>query len=335
MAWRGAARSCLGVVSSAVALSGCAERHPADPILLQARTITASRIRGRIAAIADDSMRGRITPGPELDRMAAYAVQTFSSLGLGPGPATGFLQLWSAPGGPAPNAIAVLDGGDPALRNEYVLYVAHMDHIGTARDGLGCVAAGADSICNGADDNGSGVAAVLELARAYAGLHDRPRRSMIFLLVSGEEEGLLGSRYFVAHPAVPLEAIVAALNFDMIARNARDTILVIGAERSSLGALLTDVSLAHPELDLHPVPIAWLSGSDHAPFDSAGVPTLFLFAGLHPDFHRPSDSVDRIDADKAARVARLAFHLGLEIANRPLRPVRNARWSPSGGTVAP
>jgi hypothetical protein len=334
MAGRGAARAGLGVVWCAVALAGCAERHPADPILVQARTITAAAIRGRIAAIADDSMRGRPTPGPELDRAAAYAVQTFSSLGLGPGPGTGFIQLWSAPGGPAPNAVAVLDGVDPLLRNEYVLFVAHLDHIGTARESLGCAAADADSICNGADDNGSGVAAVLELARAYGGLRDRPRRSMIFLLVSGEEEGLLGSRQFVAHPAVPVALIVAAINFDMIGRNARDSILVIGADRSSLGALLTEVGLAHPELEMHPAPIAWMGGSDHVPFDSAGVPTLFFFAGLHPDFHRPSDAVELIDADKEARVVRLAFYLGLEIANRSPRPVRTAPAPPSPGTVA-
>jgi hypothetical protein len=335
MAWRGAARTPLRVVACAVTLSGCAEQRPADPFLDQARSITASRIRAIVAAVADDSMRGRMTPSPELDRMAAYAAETFSSLGLNPGMATSFLQVWSAPGGSAPNVVAVLDGTDQALRNEYVTFVAHMDHIGTVRNGLGCVAAGADSICNGADDNGSGVAAVVELARAYAGLRDRPRRSMIFLLVSGEEEGLLGSRYFVAHPAVPLGAIVAAVNFDMISRNARDTILVVGADRSSLGALLVEVSLAHPDLDIHPAPIAWLSGSDHASFDSGGVPSLFLFAGLHQDFHRPSDAVDRIDADKEARVVRLAFYLGLEIANRPSRPVRSVPAAPSDGIAAP
>ena len=335
MAWRCAAWACLGAVACTVAVSGCAERQPADPALVQAGTITESGIHGRIAAVADDSMRGRATPGPELDRMAAYAVQTFSDLGLRPGPATGFIQLWSSPAGPAPNAVAVLDGGDPALKEEYVLFVAHMDHIGTASGSLGCVAADADSICNGADDNGSGVAAVLELARAYDGLRARPRRSMIFVLVSGEEEGLLGSRYFVAHPAVPLAQVVAAINFDMIGRNARDSIMVIGMDRSSLGALTTEVSQAHAELGMRPVPIPWpLGGSDHLPFDSSGVPTLWFFAGLHPDFHRPSDSVEKIDAEKEARIVRLAFYIGLEIANRAPRPVRSTPAPPPGPPAA-
>jgi len=318
-----------------VALSSCAERQPVDPALVQAGTITAAGIRGRIAAIADDSMRGRATPSPALDRLAAYAAQAFSAFGLGPAPATGFIQPWTSPGGTAPNAVAILDGGDPGLRNEYVLFVAHMDHIGTASESLGCIAADADSICNGADDNASGVAAVLELARAYAGLRARPRRSIIFLLVSGEEEGLLGSRYFVAHPVVPLEEIVAAINFDMIGRNARDSILVIGMDRSSLGTIMTEVGLAHAELGMRPASVPWRpGGSDHVSFDSSGVPTLWFFAGVHPDLHRPSDTVDRIDAEKAARVVRLAFYLGLEIANRSPRPVRTAPAPPSGRPVA-
>jgi len=325
-----AARVWVKAVSCAAVLTHCAEHQVADPALASAGTITAPGIRARIAAVADDSMRGRATPSPGLDRMGAYAAQTFKAAGLAPGPLTGFIQLWTAFGGTARNAVAVLDGSDADLRGEYVLFVAHMDHIGTASSGLGCSAVGTDSICNGADDNGSGVAAVLELARAYAGLRARPRRSMLFLLVSGEEEGLLGSRYFVAHPAVPLGAIIAAINFDMIGRNARDSILVVGMDRSSLGALATEVSLAHAELGMRPVSVPWpLGGSDHLPFDSCGVPTIFFFAGLHPDYHRPSDSVEKIDADKEARVVRLAFYIGLEIANRVPRPVRIAPGSPA------
>jgi hypothetical protein len=329
MAWRSAGGFCLGAVWCAAALSGCAERQPADPALVQAGTITASGIRGRIAAVADDSTRGRATASPELDRVAAYAVQVFSDAGLRAGTATGFIQPWSSPAGPTPNTIAVLDGSDPALRDEYVLFLAHMDHIGTAAGSLGCVAALADSICNGADDNGSGVAAVMELGRAYGGLRDRPRRSMLFVLVSGEEEGLLGSRYFVAHPAVPLQEIVAAVNFDMIGRNARDSVLVIGMDRSSLGPLTREVGLAHAELGMRPVPAPWMGGSDHLPVDSSGVPTIWFFSGVHPDLHRPSDTVEKIDAEKAARIVRLAFYIGLEIANRTARPVRNVPAPPA------
>jgi hypothetical protein len=318
-----------------VALSSCAERQPADPVPLQAATITAASVRGRIAALADDSMRGRPTPSAELAQAAAYAARAFQSAGLVPLGAGDFVQSWTLPVGPAPNVMGTLTGGDAALKGEYVLFVAHLDHIGTARESLGCVAALADSICNGADDNASGVAAVLELARAYGGLRGRLRRSTIFLLVSGEEEGLLGSRYFVEHPPVPLQDIVAAVNFDMLGRNAPDSILVVGTERSSLGALLTEVSLAHAELGLSPVSVPYpYGGSDHIPFDSGGVSTLWFFAGVHPDLHRPSDSVEKIDADKEARVVRLAFYLGLEVSNRTARPVRYAPAPPAGQPAA-
>src|SRR5581483_8247860 len=100
----------------------------------------------------------------------------------------------------APNVIGVLEGSDPALKREYVLFSAHMDHIGTPGAGEGCAASGADSICNGADDDASGTVAVLELARAFASARERPRRSLVFLTVSGEERGLWGSGYFTDHP---------------------------------------------------------------------------------------------------------------------------------------
>ncbi len=327
MTWRGAARAGLAVACAA-ALSTCAERHPADPVVVQARTITATSLLTRVAALADDSMRGRPTPSPELDRAVTYAAQAFSAAGLDPGTA-GYTQTWSSSRGAARNVVAILPGAEPGFRDEYVVFLAHLDHIGVVGDSLGCVPVGADSLCNGADDNASGAAAVLELARAYGGLRDRPRRSMIFLLVTGEELGLQGTWYFVAHPVVPLTQIVAAINFDMIGRNAQDSILVVGADRSSLGSLLAETGPAHPELELHATPAAWMGGSDHVPFDNAGVPVLWFFGGVHPDLHHASDAVDRIDAEKAARVTRLAFFLGFEVANRTPRPARNAPAPPS------
>ena len=146
--------------------------------------------------------------------------------------------------GLAPNVVAVLPGSDPALRDEYVVLSAHMDHVGVGEPVNG------DSIYNGADDDASGTAALLEIARALAESPDRPRRSVLFLHVSGEEKGLLGSRWFSEHPTVPLERIVANLNVDMIGRNSPDSIVVIGREYSSLGTLVTSVASDHPELGL-------------------------------------------------------------------------------------
>jgi hypothetical protein len=129
----------------------------------------------------------------------------------------------------APNTIGILEGSDPELRNEYVVFSAHMDHIGISHGQ-------ADSINNGADDDGSGTAGVIELAEAFSQKGIRPKRSMIFLTVSGEEKGLYGSAYFTEHPTVPLTNIVADLNIDMIGRNWKDTIVAIGKEHSDLGS---------------------------------------------------------------------------------------------------
>ena len=231
----------------------------------------------------------------------------------------------------APNVVAILEGSDPILKNEYVVFSAHMDHVGVAgpRGSGGCRARGADSICNGADDDGSGTAAVVEIAEAFARLQPRPKRSILFLNVSGEEKGLWGSAYFADHPTVPMSNVVADLNIDMIGRNWKDTIVAIGKEHSDLGATLNRVAAAHPELNMQPIDDIWPQEnfyfrSDHFNFARKGVPVLFFFSGTHVDYHEPGDSPDKIDVEKEARVARLIFYLGLEVANAPGRP----KWNP-------
>ncbi|HUL02999.1 MAG TPA: M28 family peptidase [Gemmatimonadales bacterium] len=230
----------------------------------------------------------------------------------------------------APNVIGILDGSDPILKNEYVFFTAHMDHIGVASlRNPACRARGADSICNGADDDASGDAAVMTIAQACSRLAPRPRRSLVFMTVSGEEKGLWGSEYFTTHPVVPLSAVVADLNIDMVGRNWRDTIAVIGKEQSDLGTTLDRVAQAHPELNMRPIGDIWpmehfYSRSDHFNFARRGVPILFFFNGTHPDYHQVSDEVAKIDAEKESRIARLIFYLGIELANTTARP----RWDP-------
>ncbi len=231
----------------------------------------------------------------------------------------------------APNVVGILEGSDPTLKNEYVVFSAHMDHIGVAgpRGSGGCRARGADSICNGADDDGSGTVAVVEIAEAFAGLNPRPKRSIIFLNVSGEEKGLWGSEYFSDHPTVPINSIVADLNIDMIGRNWKDTIVAIGKEHSDLGATLNRVGAAHPELNMRPIDDIWPEESfyfrsDHYNFAKKGVPILFFFSGTHADYHQVGDSPDKIDAEKESRVARLIFYLGVDVANGAERP----KWNP-------
>lgn len=225
-----------------------------------------------------------------------------------------------------PNVVAILPGSDPELRNTYVVLSAHMDHIGVGRpDARG------DSVNNGADDDASGSSAVLEVAEAFATMPKAPARSIIFLTVSGEEKGLLGSRYFVEHPVVPIESMVANINIDMIGRNAPDSVVAIGQDYSSLGPLTQEVVRNHPELGITVARDIWpqerfFFRSDHYSFARKEVPAIFFFAGVHADYHRPSDEVEKIDANKAARIARLVYYLALVIANRREPP----KWSTEG-----
>ena len=225
-----------------------------------------------------------------------------------------------------PNVVAVLPGSDPELRNTYVVLSAHMDHIGVTRPN-----AQGDSINNGADDDASGTSAVIEIAEALAQLPNRPARSVMFLLVSGEEKGLLGSQYFADHPTVPLASMVANINIDMIARNAPDTVVAIGQEYSTLGPLAYDIVRQHPELGLTASKDIWpeerfFFRSDHYNFAKKDIPAIFFFSGVHEDYHRPSDHVEKIDADKAARIARLAYYLAHEVASRREAP----QWTEQG-----
>ena len=222
----------------------------------------------------------------------------------------------------APNTVGILEGTDPRLRNEYLVFSAHMDHIGITPGQP-------DSVNNGADDDASGTTGVMELAQAFSRPGARPKRSIIFLTVSGEEKGLWGSRYFSEHPAVPIDRIVADLNMDMIGRNWKDTIVAIGKEHSDLGATLERVNRAHPELGMTAIDDRWPEErfyfrSDHYNFARKGVPILFFFNGVHPDYHQVTDSPDKIDSEKEARILRLLYYLGRDIGDAPERP----KWNP-------
>ncbi|HEY2825734.1 MAG TPA: M20/M25/M40 family metallo-hydrolase, partial [Gemmatimonadales bacterium] len=215
------------------------------------------------------------------------------------------------------------------LKSEYVFLTGHMDHIGTPGSGEGCEPKGADTICNGADDDASGTIGVVELAQALSQLHPRPKRSLVFMTVSGEERGLWGSQYYSEHPVVPLAQTVADLNTDMIGRNWKDSIVVIGKEHSDLGATLNRVGAEHPELHMKPTDDIWPQEnfyfrSDHYNFARKGVPILFFFNGVHDDYHQASDDVAKIDGEKESRIIKLDFYMALAVANTAARP----KWNP-------
>ncbi len=218
-----------------------------------------------------------------------------------------------------PNVVAQIRGSDPELADEYVVLTAHFDHVG-----VGPPDEQGDSIYSGADDNASGTSALMQVAEAFAALPEAPARSVLFLAVSGEEKGLLGSAYFAGNPTIPQESMVANLNMDMVSRNAPDTIYAVGEEYSSLGELARQVAADHPELGLvvapdpEPEEQAFLR-SDHYSFVEIGIPSLMLTTWLHDDYHLPSDRPELSDADKAARVAQFTFLMAHRLATeRPL-----------------
>ncbi|MGD8276929.1 MAG: M20/M25/M40 family metallo-hydrolase [Gemmatimonadota bacterium] len=228
-----------------------------------------------------------------------------------------------------PNVVGILRGSDPVLSDQYVVFSAHMDHVGT-----GAADATGDSIFNGADDDASGTATMMEVAEAFASLSVRPRRSMIFVAVSGEEKGLLGSSAFVKSPPVPKEKMIADINLDMVGRNAPDTVVAIGQDYSSLGPTVQAVAAKHPELGLVVAPDLWpeenlFTRSDHFNFATNGVPAIFFTTGLHEQYHKQSDEVDLIDRDKITRIGRLVFYLAYDVANADGTPA----WTEAGRQV--
>lgn len=215
------------------------------------------------------------------------------------------------------NVVGLLPGHDARVGREAVVLGAHYDHLGLG--GYGSLdPAGPGQIHNGADDNASGTAGLLELARLLA-RGPALRRSVVFVAFTGEEAGLAGSRHYAAHPALPLSDTVAMFNLDMIGRLADGGLTVFGTETS--GAWPGLVRRADRGIGLHPeLSEGAIGPSDQTPFATRGVPAVFFFTGLHDDYHRPSDDVERLDLDGLARVVGLTY--------RVLRAVSDGRGNP-------
>jgi len=221
--------------------------------------------------------------------------------------------------GQAVNVCAVLRGRDPDLRSQAVIYSCHMDHLGLAPDG---------GVFNGADDNGSGCSTVLEIAQAYAMLKgdDRPRRSIIFLAVAGEELGLWGSAYYAKHPTWPAQQIIADVNMDMLGRSTErvppDTVALTPTYRhTNYSTLARDAAFLGEGLGLKMGNgDRFYARSDHINFARKGIPVVFFCDDEHADYHMPTDTADKLEFGKIERIARLAFAVGLRAANAASRP---------------
>lgn len=226
------------------------------------------------------------------------------------------------------NVVAIIEGSDPVLKNECVVLSAHYDHVGV----------NGDEVYNGADDNGSGIVALLEIAEAFQSMKKKPKRSIVLAWVTAEEKGLIGSDYYSQHPIIPLEKTLVDINLDMIGRSAEkepekgaatekslagpNGIYIVSGKQSTELMEISDAICA----DLGLVPSdeltkAFLSRSDYYHFYKNGVPILGLSTGLHDDYHKTTDELDKIDYNKMKRVSDYCFLVANKVANQKKRIV--------------
>jgi hypothetical protein len=296
--------SVVAVVVAALVSVGATTHSPGLP--------SAEWMLDQVKILAGPEMEGRASGTPGAERAAAHIAQVFREAGLHPGGDTGgYLQAFSVASRPTANVIGILPGIDPRLRNEAVVIGAHYDHLGRGGRGSEIPAPG-EPIHHGADDNGSGTAAVLALARAFAATGGTPR-TLVFATFSGEELGLLGSAHYAKHPAWPLEKTALMLNLDMVGRLRSGRLYVGGVDSGKgLRELVTDAARELPlTVQLRGDPE---SSSDHSSFYRAGRPVLFFFTGLHEDYHRPSDTWEKINAEGLASVTALAARVVSAVA---------------------
>ena len=306
----------------------------ATPSTIAGSTLPDSvQVRRDIEVLASDAFEGRRTGTPGNDSAAAFLASRYAALRLAPaagattacgtGCAASYLITFTASEAvrgaaprplPSQNVAGVIRGTDPALRDEYVVIGAHFDHLGRSTVGATDPAA-ANAIRNGADDNASGSAAVLALARRLAA--QPTRRSILIVHFSGEEQGLLGSAKFVETPPVPVTKMAAMVNFDMVGRMKDDKLIVYGVGTATeMRALLDSANV--DGLKLAPVPDG-TGPSDHSSFYLKNMPVLHFFTDTHADYHAATDDADKINIAGEMRVIDLAERVVRNIANRPAR----------------
>ena len=209
----------------------------------------------------------------------------------------------------AHNIVAKVEGSDPVLKDEVVIVGAHYDHEGKDNHG---------EVYGGANDNASGSAAVLEIARAFRELDTKPKRTILFILFTAEEKGLLGSRYYVDNPLFPLEKTIAMIDLDMISRNSVDQLSVVGKyQYPQLCKIVEDINKSTANFELNYNVDELIKNSDHFPFMRKKIPSLFFNSGDHDDLHTPRDTVNLIDIEKTEKAAQLVFLSLWKIADLP------------------
>jgi peptidase M28-like protein len=338
--------SVLAACSRAAVVSTSAP--PAQPATAPT-PVTDPDVRRLLGALAADSMEGRGTATPGSARAAKFIAAELARYGVHPAGDSGFFQrvpiaftprngdrqltllstlaardsVPAAERANAVNVVGVIPGSDPALRDQVVLVDAHYDHLGIQHGQAG------DSIYNGADDDASGVVAVMEIARALAA-GPPPKRTVVVAATTGEEVGLLGTRWYLQHPARPLEAMVANLEIEMIGRP--DSLAggpgrgwLTGFERSTMGDLFTNAGLpivADKRLDQQ-----FFMRSDNIAFAERGIVAHTLSSyNMHNDYHEPSDDVAHIDFAHMTRLVEVAVRAARLLADTPTK----LEWKPGG-----
>lgn len=299
-------------------------------------TITAADLKTHLYIVAADSMEGRETGTPGQKKTGKYLITQYGKNNISfPKAATSFYQkvpaaFLNAKYGESlndsENIWAFIEGSEKP--DEVVVVSAHYDHVGVKNG----------AIYNGADDDGSGTVALLEIAQAFAKAKKEghgPKRSILFFHATGEEHGLLGSSYYSENPLFPFENTVADINIDMIGRrdvthaNSNNYVYLIGADRlsSDLDTICAQANSKYIKMDLDYTfndkndPNHFYERSDHYNFAKHGIPSVFLFNGVHADYHQKSDTVDKIEFDALTKRTQLAFAIAWELANRENRPV--------------
>lgn len=296
-------------------------------------TITAAELKDHLYTFASDEFQGRDTGKPGQKKAANYLKDNYMKMEIA-SPLGGEDYFQDIPSSffnnkynDSENVVAFIKGSE--FPEEIIVISAHYDHVGVDAEG---------NIYNGADDDGSGTVSILEIAEAFKEAQDdgyQPRRSILFLHVTGEEKGLLGSDYYTKNPIFPLENTVTDLNTDMIGRidpkheDNPNYIYLIGSDKLStqLHELSEEVNNKYTQFDLDYTyndendPNRFYYRSDHYNFAKHNIPVIFYFNGTHADYHQPTDTPDKIEYDLMARRAQLIFYTAWEVANRDERLV--------------
>lgn len=302
---RSAVLACLGL------LVNTAGGHELSGLGDARTSITTDELRDHLFLLADDTLEGREAGSRGGYAAAKYLVQQLQDRLEPAGEQRQFTQMFSSN---YRNLLGVRRGSDDQLKDEYILIGAHYDHVGygSRRNSRGPIG----YVHNGADDNASGIAALLEVLDAISLTAPVTKRSILFAFWDGEEKGLLGSQYWAQHPTVRLEQVRLAINVDMVGHLENDHLEVIGTR--SMPGLRKFVSEVNYQNDVA-IRFPWKvsTNSDHHTFFSRNIPILMFHTGLHEDYHRPSDDAETIDIDGLGRVARLILNSVVRLANTP------------------